>query len=113
MRGPSRWILKQTNGPDATIGAEIEPVQRASRYTDQITGFDFDAEHGSRFTMNMKDPMPRDDKSHFVFVVPVLAIELRQQRVETRRCRGDVDHISSHVATTSFELLDLARVCVE
>ena len=47
VRSPSGGVLKQTDGADATIVAEIEPVQRASRDANQIARFDFDREHGS------------------------------------------------------------------
>src|SRR5689334_18150327 len=113
MRRPARSVLKQTNGSDAAIGAEIEPVQRASGNTNQIAGFDFDTKHVSGFGMNMKKPVTSDRESDFVLVVPVLAIKLRQHCVEPGCCGADVDYISSHVAAAIFQLFDFARVSVE
>src|ERR1044072_9374188 len=106
MRRPARCILKQANCADASIGAQIEPVQRATWDTNQIAGFDFDTEHGPRFSVNMKKSVTGDGESDFVLVVPVLAIKLRQYRVEPGCFRTDVDHISSHVAAARFELFD-------
>jgi hypothetical protein len=42
--GPTCHILKQTDGSNAAIGAEVEPMPGAPRDTNQIAGFDFDGD---------------------------------------------------------------------
>lgn len=42
---PTGFVLEQSYCSYATIGTEVEPVQRASRYADQIACLDFDREH--------------------------------------------------------------------
>src|SRR6185503_17415927 len=108
VRRPACCVLKQTNRPDATIGAEIEPVERAAGHTDQIACFDFDAEHGSACRVNVKKTVTGNDESHFVLVVPVLAIKLRQHCIETRCGGTDVDHVGSYVTSALLQSLDLA-----
>ena len=49
--------------------------------------------------------MAGDDEPDFILVMPVLAIELRQQCVESGRCRTDVDYIGS--ITVDTELMAL------
>src|SRR5690242_2806108 len=97
MRRPSRRVLKQTDGANPFVRAEMEPVMRTARHTDQITGFDFDSSDRPVAWMNMKQAAPGDDEAHFVFIVPVLALESRQHRIEPRCLRCNVDYISSHI----------------
>jgi len=52
--------------------------------------------------VNVKDAVAGDDEAHFVFVVPVFAIEFGEHLVETRCCRVDVDDVGSHVTATRF-----------
>src|SRR5690242_17946237 len=82
VRRPAGRVLKQTNRTDATIGAEIEPVQGAAWHANQIAGFDFDRQHWSSRRVNVKKPVAGNNEAHFVFVVPVFAIELREHCVE-------------------------------
>src|SRR5436853_5745240 len=98
MRCPARRVLKQADGANLTVRAEVEPVMRAARHTDQITGFDFDGRHWPLSWMNVKQAAPGDDEAHFVFIMPVLALEARQHRIETRRLRSNVNHVDSHIA---------------
>src|SRR6185503_3569512 len=54
--------------------------------------------------------MARDDESHFIFVMPVFAVELREHLVESRRCWIDVDYVSSNVPAANLQLIDLSGV---
>src|SRR5262245_13269602 len=76
VRCPAGRILKEPNRPDTTVGAEIEPVMRATRYTNQVAGLNFDRKHRSLGRMDVKEPAPFDDEPHLIFVVPVLTAEL-------------------------------------
>ena len=60
--------------------------------------------------MNVKQPAALDDEPHFVLVVPVLGVELREHRVEARRVGLDVDDVGGDVAAARLELVDLAGV---
>ena len=51
----------------------------------EIAGLDFDREHRAALRVDVEQPAPFDDEAHFVLVVPVLAAELREHRVEVRR----------------------------
>ena len=42
MRRPARHVLKQANGADAPVGAEIEPVIRAAGHANEIAGLDLE-----------------------------------------------------------------------
>src|SRR5688572_24061789 len=44
MRRPAGHILEEANGSNPAIGAEIEPVARAARHANQITGLHLDRE---------------------------------------------------------------------
>src|SRR5215510_3264351 len=81
VRRPTGCVLKQTNGTNATVRTKIEPVQRASRYANQIACFDFDCQHGAARRVNVEQSVTGDNESYFVFVVPVFAIKLREHRV--------------------------------
>src|SRR5262245_40461156 len=106
MRRPARHVLKQPNGPDASISAEIEPVMRAARHTDQITRLNFDRKHWRTWWMNVEQATALDDEADFVFVVPVLAVELVEHDVEVGGVRIDVDHVCRHVPASRFQLVD-------
>src|ERR671918_465796 len=84
LRSPSGRVLKQADCPDATIVAEVEPMECAARNANQIAGFHFNREHGAGGRVNVKQSSARDNESHFIFVVPVFAIEFCEHRIETR-----------------------------
>ena len=49
-----------------------------------------------------------DDEPHFVFVVPVLAAELREHHVEVGRLRFDVDDVGGDVAAALLQRIDFS-----
>ena len=51
-----------------------------------------------------------DDESHLVFIVPMLAIKLRQHRFQLRSFGFDIDYIRSSVGPTCFEPVNFLRV---
>src|SRR5215472_10335047 len=63
--------------------------------------------------MNVKQSVAGDDEAHLVFIVPVLATELRQHRLQTGCSRLDIDHIGGDIAATNFQRLDLLSVCAQ
>src|ERR1044071_1567519 len=103
VRRPARHVLKQANRADATIGAEVEPVQRAARNANQIAGFDFDCQHSAVRRMNVEESVTGDGESHFVLIVPVFAIELCEHFFKSEGCRVDVDDVGSDVAAALLE----------
>src|SRR5215212_1928451 len=110
---PTRCVLKQTDCPDATVCAEIEPVQRAARHANQIAGFDFDCQHWSTRRVNVEYPVTGDGEPHFVFVVPVLAIKLREHVTEPWCCWTNVNHVGRNVAASSLQFFNLACICMQ
>ena len=99
---PAGGVLKQAYRANASIATEIEPVERASRNPNQISCFHFDRQYRAVLRVNMKQTMTGDDESHFVFVVPVFAIEFREHLVKSGCCGTDVDHISSDVTAANL-----------
>ena len=67
-------------------------------------------EHRLARRMDVEQPASFDDEAHFVLVVPVLAAELREHRVEVRRLGLDVDHVGVDVAAARLERVDLRRL---
>ena len=60
--------------------------------------------------MNVEHASPFDDEAHLVFVMPVLAVELRQHRFEVGRLWPDVDYVGRPIAAAGLERLDLPAV---
>src|SRR2546428_4980782 len=56
QRCPAVRILKEANAANLPVRAEIEPMQRAARNTDQVSGFHFDSDNGRRFGIHMEEP---------------------------------------------------------
>src|SRR5262245_8193671 len=113
MRSPASRVFEQTNGADAAIGAEVEPVQEARRNSDQVARFDLDTHDRAVLRVKVKQPPPFDDEPHLVIVVPVLAVEFGQHLVQAGRLRLDVDYVGCDVAAALFELLYLVGICGE
>src|SRR5580693_1358639 len=107
VRHPAGLILEQTDSANAPVSAKIEPVQRASRYANQIACFHFDGNNSTLLRVNMKQPAPSDDVAHFVFVMGMLDVELREHRVQPGRIRINIYHIRSYEPATPFEFLNL------
>src|SRR5206468_4086391 len=57
--------------------------------------------------------MALDDETHFVLVVPVLAIELCDHRIKSRGLSVDGDHIGSDVAPRRLQFFDFLCVSLE
>src|SRR5215470_5667150 len=56
MRRPACRVFEQTNCADAAVGAEIEPVQEASRHSDQISRYDLNGDDRAVMRVNVKQP---------------------------------------------------------
>jgi hypothetical protein len=77
-------------------------VPGAARNANQISSFDLDSDDRTSLRVNMKQSVPRDYESHFVFVMPVLAIELRQHLFQPGSLRTDINYVCSYIATARF-----------
>ena len=88
-------------------------MERPGRYADEVSCLDFDGDDRRVLGVNVKDPFPRDDEADFVLVVPVLAAELREHRVEPGRRGRHVDDVGGDVAAARPELRELALVRFE
>ena len=86
---------------------------RAARDADKIAGFDFDRENRSGPRMDVEEPAPFDDETHFIFIVEVLAAELCEHHVQVRRVRLHVDDIGRDVPAARFQPVDLTSVSGE
>src|SRR5262245_43730400 len=82
LRRPATRILKEPDGANLTAGAEIEPVQCSARHANEISGFYFDRGHRPGCWPDVKQAAAMNDEAHFVFVVPMFAIELGEHGVE-------------------------------
>src|SRR6185295_9584986 len=99
---PARHVLKQTDGSNAAIGAEVEPMPGAARHPNQIAGFHLDRDNRSGLGVNMKESMARDDEAHLVFVMPVFTTKFPEHRFEPRRVGTNIDYISRYIAASRF-----------
>src|SRR5271168_5062976 len=113
VRGPAGNILKQTDRANAAITAQIEPMQRAARNTNQIASLDLERDYGTIRRMDMEQSTPGDDVTHLVFIVAMLDVELREHGVEARGIGMYVDDVGGHVSATAFELIHLGCIGVQ
>src|SRR5215467_14640414 len=58
----------------------------------------------------MEEAASLNDEAHFILVVPMLAAELRQHRIEVRRLRRHADHVRRNVPAPRFQVFDLVGV---
>src|SRR5215471_3737834 len=58
----------------------------------------------------MEEAASLNDEAHFILVVPMLAAELRQHRIEVRRLRRHADHVRRDVSAPRFQVVDLVGV---
>src|SRR5262245_49920764 len=110
IRRPARRVFEQTNGANAAISAEIEPVEKAGRHSDQVACFDLDGDYGAILRMKVIQTTTFNDEAHLVVVVPVLAVEFGQHLIQALCLRFDVDHVRRDVTAALFELLYLGRI---
>src|SRR5688572_1849901 len=100
MRRPAGNILKQTDCSNRAITAKVEPMECSLRDADQIACLHFDRDDIAVFRRYVKNTVAFHNKSHFVFVVPMLAVELGKHFVETRSIRRYIYQISRHVSAS-------------
>ena len=110
MRRPAGRILKEPDGANPAVGAQIEPVVRPARDADQISRLHLDREHRAIGRVDVEEAAAFDDEADLVFVVPMLGTELGEHGVEVWRRRRNVDHIRSRVSAASLQLLNLVAV---
>ena len=113
VRGPAGNILKQTDRANAAITAQVEPVQRAARNTNQIASLNLERDYGTIRRMNVEESTPGDDVTHFVFIVAMLDVELREHGIESRGIGIYIDDVGGHVSATAFQFLHLWRIGVQ
>ena len=51
-----------------------------------------------------------NDEPHFVFIVPVFALESRQHGFESRRLRIDINYVGGHITAARFQAVDLCGI---
>src|SRR5690348_10260723 len=107
MRSPARLVLKQPNRANSLISAKIKPVERAARDSHQVSGLHFDRHHWPSWRMNVKQSSPRNDVPHFVLIMRVLDVELRQHRVQPGSIRVYVNHVRRYVSAPSLQFFNL------
>ncbi len=76
MRRPAGLILEQPDGAYAAVSAEIEPVERATRNTNQVARLDLDRDNRTLLWVDMEEAPPGDDVADFVLIVRMLDVEL-------------------------------------
>src|SRR5262249_58047677 len=100
-------------GGEGGAAEEFDPGGGAGGPGDRAPRVDLDGEDRAVGRVDVEQAAPFDDETDLVFVVPVLAAELREHHVEVRRIGLDVDHVGGHVAAARFERGDLGVVGVE
>ena len=85
----------------------------AARDANQVSGLDLYREDRAVGRVNVEETTAFHDKANLVFVVPMLAAELRQHHVEIRRRRRHVDHVRGGVTAARLQFLNLVAVRVE
>ena len=85
----------------------------APGYANQITGLNFDSDHRFVQRMNVKQSVARDDESHFVFVVPVFAIEFRKHCVKPGCFGANINQIGRDVTAAAVQFFDFLGVSAE
>src|ERR1700693_3281002 len=83
MRRPSGTVLKQSDGANSTVRAQIEPMMCSAWHTKQVARSDFDRNHRCALRMNVKYTPPGENEPHFIFIVPMFAIETGEHFVES------------------------------
>jgi hypothetical protein len=58
----------------------------------------------------MEQAVARDDKSHFVFVMPVFTIKLRQHFIKPRRIGSNINYVSRDIAAARFQVVDFSGI---
>ena len=82
----------------------------SARYTNQVATLYLNRGERALARVDVKQPAATDDKTHFVFTVPMLTAEFRQHDFEVRCFRSDIDHIRHDVSPALFELCYLLTV---
>ena len=75
MGRPAGLVLEQTDGANAAVSAEIEPVERPAWDANQVPGFYFYRNNRALLRMDMEQAAPGDDIADFVLIVAVLNVE--------------------------------------
>src|SRR5690242_4284595 len=112
-RCPTGHVLKQTDRPNPPIRAKIEPMPGAPGHANQIARLNLDCHYRSVWRMHVKQPMTRDDESHFVFVMPVFPIEFRKHHLKPWCFGADIDQIGGNVTAAVFQFCDFLCIGAE
>src|SRR5213080_1260224 len=109
----SRTCLEQANRPDPTVAAEIKPVERPAGHAYQVASFHLNRHHRSLRRMNVEQPASGDDVTHFVFIMGVFDVELRQHGIEPGSVSVHVNHIRRDIPAPALAFFKLRSVCAQ
>src|SRR5437660_12842133 len=87
---PAGLVLEQTNRANAAVSAEIEPMKRAARNTNQVASFHLNRDNRALLRMDVQQPTPGHDVTEFVLIVRMLYVELGEHSVQPGSIRIDV-----------------------
>src|SRR5262249_8872461 len=93
VRGPSQFVLEKPYGFNLAARAQIEPMIRPARNSNHVPDANFDGHHRLARWMDVKQPLPLNHKSDFVFIMPMLAIEFVEHLVQAGRRRVDIHEV--------------------
>src|SRR5439155_1759621 len=113
VRRPAGLLLKQANRPDPTVAAEIKPVERPAGHAYQVASFHLNRHHRSLRRMNVEQPASGDDVTHFVFIMGVFDVELRQHGIEPGSVSVHVNHIRRDIPAPALAFFKLRSVCAQ
>src|SRR5438552_327013 len=96
--------------PNAAVSAEIEPMKRAARNTNQVASFHLNRDNRALLRMDVEQPTPGHNVTDFVLIVRMLYVELGEHSFQPGSIRIDVDHVRGDIAAFALELFDLPAV---
>src|SRR5262249_3000631 len=75
---PSCRVQKKADAANLFVTAQIKPVQRPARDTDQIARFDFNSDDRRGLGVNVENSSALNDKTNLIFGVDMFSAELRE-----------------------------------
>src|SRR4030095_6349931 len=92
-RHPAGWVFEEANSPDFAFGAQIKPVPRIGRHSNQVACFHFNRCHCAIAGPDVKYAPAVNYEAHLVVVMRMFAAELEEHLIEAGCLWRDVDDI--------------------
>src|SRR2546421_9960425 len=113
MRRPAFFILEKPYGSDLACATQIEPMASSTRDPDHISRANFNGNGRMISRRNVKQAASANREAHFVFIMPVFAVESGQHLIQSGSKGVDVDNVNTGISSLLFYTLDLLRISRE